>query len=223
MFEVDETPRFHTQPGARERHLKRCYENRLFGDDAKVTMGQVLEARVADGIERDEFSHELKKLFEAATGLAPNVESDVILEMKADCDRLYEQACGLADDNDREKDAIKRLTEMLMKAVWKGAGKDVQAHKELQEEEEARAEHYRLLTYPLVADLLRPDSPIVEQHLVPVLLSEEKEAVAQALRLFSPEHRVLMLEQAELLLADLENQGFKVDEWNQRLLLISEL
>ena len=210
---------FHPRPGPRERHLKRRYRNPLFFDDAVVTQDEVIAARSADREDMDAFVKEVKRLFDQAANLPPNVESDVILGLKERCDQLYEQSCGFGIDLSREQQALKRLTEVIMKSVWQGAGNDMQARAELDQEETARAEHYRLLEHKLIVDLLSPESPIAEDHLVATLLSESETAVQHALRLFEPEHRAAMLSQASELLDQLQQRGLDIARWQERLAL----
>lgn len=210
---------FHPRPGPRERHLKRRYRNPLFGEDAVVTQDEVIAARNADREDMDQFVKEVKRLFDQASNLPPNVESDVILGLKERCDQLYEQSCGFGTDLSREQQAIKRLTVVIMKAVWQGAGNDIQARGELEQEEVARAEHYRLLEHKLIVDLLSPESPIGEDHLVATLLCEKLEEVEYALRLFEPEHRAAMLSQAAELLDQLDQRGIDTTRWRERLAL----
>jgi len=87
-----------------------------------------------------------------------------------------------------------------MSAVWKSASGDAQAEASLKEEELARTAHYQLLQLPLVVDLLRPDSPIKENDLLPSLLSESEEALKAAFYLFDEKQQaVLCLQAVELL------------------------
>lgn len=210
---------FHPRPGPRERHLKRRYRNPLFGDDAVVTQDEVIAARRADREDMDQFVKDVKVLFDQAAHLPPNVESDVILGLKSRCDQLFEHSCRFGVDLGKEQQALKRLTEVIMKAVWQGAGNDTQARGELEQEEVARAEHYRLLEHKLIVDLLSPESPIQEDHLVATLLSESEEAVERALQLFEPAHRAAMLSQAGELLDQLDRNGVETGRWRDRLIL----
>lgn len=215
----DEVYFFHPRPGPRERHLKRRYRNPLFGDDAVVTQDDVIEARTADREDMEQFVKDVKALFDQAANLASNVESDVILGLKERCDQLYEHSCRFGADLSRERQALQRLTEVIMKSVWQGAGNDAQARGELEQEETARAEHYRLLEHKLIVDLLSPESPIEEDHLVAALLSEAEDEVEHALQLFEPPHRAAMLSQAGELLDQLDKNGIDTARWRDRLIL----
>src|SRR5512139_2085185 len=87
-----------------------------------------------------------------------------------------------------------------MNAIWQGAGNDPVAHQELTHEEEARAAHFAHLRYPLVATLVRPDSPIKAEDLVPPLLSVEPNELQAALWLFTPEQLATIVTEGHALL-----------------------
>jgi hypothetical protein len=182
------TLRFHTHPGRWERQLQRRHHNPLFGvPPPTVSRGELERARSRDQQESKQFRKEMETLFEEAIRLEPNEESGVILRLKERLDQAYERAAGLAGGEPALRDAIRRLTSVIMQAVRRGAGRDPQALQELAEEEEARALHFELLERPLVADLLAPDSPVSADELLPTLLDAEPDALDAALKLFDPE------------------------------------
>jgi len=135
----------------------------------------------------EEFHQQFQSLLERAVALKPNEQSEVILQLKADLDKAYAIASGLPGDQSQIKIAIQKLISVTMNAIWQGAGNDQLAHQELTHEEEARAAHFSHLRYPLVATLVRPDSPILPEDLVPSLLSVEPTELQGALWLFTSE------------------------------------
>jgi hypothetical protein len=157
-----------------------------------------------------------------AVALGPHEQSDVILELKERLDQAYETACRLADDQSPNKEAIRKLVAVIMRAVWKGAGNDTLAHQELEQEEAARATHYDLLEQPLVADLLDPDSLIGENELLPVLLTCEKSAFEAAVTLFDPAQLAALSDQGEALLR-MQQAGAGEENTRQRLEMLKSL
>jgi len=193
---------FSKHPGCQESHLKRLYQNTLLKSDTPITQEMVNDAHQADLTELTEFKEAFVALVNQAVELKPNTESDIILKLKEDLDRLHEQCAGLTDNTEDYKKGIQKLTKVVMQAIWAGAGNDVTAKEELTQEETAREQHYELLETPLVSHLLRPDSPVQPEQLVAVLLGEEEDTVSQILSLFDHEHLVDMLQQAETLLQE---------------------
>ncbi|WP_297528893.1 hypothetical protein [Thiohalobacter sp.] len=181
-------PRFSLSPGAHERQLMARADNPLFPEDRRsVTAADVLSAQLRDQNELKAFMEDFQALVQRAVELEPNADSEVILKLKEDLDRAYETVCGLMGDLDEIRQAIRRLVTTIMSAVRKGAGNDAAALARLDDEDAARALHYRLLEHPLVADLLRADDLINADELLPTLLSAEPDAFAAALQLFTPE------------------------------------
>lgn len=196
---------FSEMPGRHERHLLRKQDNPLFPEAQRsLTQAELTEAQRLDHEELEAYIGELRSLVGEAVSLGPHEQSDVILELKERLDKAYETACRLADDQTPNKEAIKRLVSVIMQAVWKGAGNDTLAHQELQQEEEARRLHYELLEYPLVADLLDPESPIKQDELLPVLLSADKDAFEAAVTLFDPSQLGALCDEGESCLKDLQ-------------------
>jgi hypothetical protein len=195
-------------PGRHERYLLRKQDNPLFSDVRRsITQSELTEAQRLDHEELEAYIRELRKLVGEAVALGPHEQSDVILDLKARLDQAYETACRLADDQTPNKEAIRKLVEVIMRAVWKGAGNDSLAHQELEQEEAARATHYALLESPLVADLLDPESLIKGDELLPVLLTAQREEFEAAITLFDPGQLRALCEQG----AELRRKGEPLD------------
>ena len=204
-------------PGRHERHLLRKQDNPLFpAAEQTISQNQLTEAQRLDHEELEAYIGDLRKLVGEAVALGPHEQSDVILALKERLDKAYETACRLADDQTPNKQAIRKLVEVIMRAVWKGAGNDTLAHQELEQEETARATHYALLETPLVADLLDPDSLIQADELLPVLLSAKREEFEAAVTLFDPEQLRVICGQGEALRAEMDSQETLFDA-SQRL------
>jgi hypothetical protein len=218
-------PLFYSElPGRHERHLLRKQDNLLFPEDQRTLSQDLLnEAQRLDHEELEAFIHDLRKLVGEAVALGPHEQSDVILELKERLDQAYETACRLADDQTPNKEAIRKLVAVIMRAVWKGAGNDTLAQQELEQEELARATHYELLETPLVADLLDPESLIQADELLPVLLTAHREEFEAAVTLFDPDQLRAICGQGELLRSNpdlrdnLQNAELRLDQLEQLL------
>jgi len=177
--------RFSTFPGKRERHLLRKQHNPLFPEAQRtVTPAQLEEAQRLDHEELVAFISAFRALVHEAMRLPDNADSELILSIKERLDQTYEQAARMVDDQHEIQQGVEKLVAVVMQAVRKGAGNDKVALQELADEEAARTAHYALLAYPLVADLLDPDSVIEEHELLPSLLSSSPEALQAACSLF---------------------------------------
>ncbi len=176
---------FSHNPGRHERHYRRRLGNPLFpAAPAMPDDETLLEMQRLDHEELLAFISELRAAVQSAVELKPNEESDVILGIKERLDRLYEVSAGLAEDHSGNQAAIRELIEVIMRNVERGAAGDPQALDELAQERIARAAHFELLTTPLVADLLHPQSTIAPDELAPTLLSASEAELDAALQLF---------------------------------------
>ncbi len=187
---------FSERPGRQERHYRRRIESPLFGERRLVGDDESL-------LERQQLDHEalitfvtnLRATVQQAVDLQPNEGSEKVLALKEQLDRLYEEAAGLPEDHANNQAAINQLLEVIMRNVERGAAGDAEAQAELVQERDARALHQALLVYPLVADLLHPDSPIAPEDLAPTLLSAAEEELDAALSLFDAEQLAELLAQ----------------------------
>jgi len=189
---------FSEYPGRHERHYRRKAGNPLFPDPMIVPNdAALLEAQRLDHEELVAFMTDLRELVQRAVDLRPNEESQVVLDLKADLDRAYEKASGLAEDQSGNKDAIRSLTAVIMASVrGAAAAGDGAAEHQLVEEDDARRIHYQLLEHPLVADLLAPDSVIRPDELAATLLSVSAPELGAALDLFDRDQLELLCRDA---------------------------
>lgn len=212
---------FTRMPGRRERHLKRRHANPLFGwPPEAVEPETLLEARKADHEEMLAFHERFRLLVQEAIDLPPDAGSEQVLALKAGLERHYEDSFGLPEDNRRERDAIRRLIGLVMKAVSDAAGQDPLARRELAEEEAAREIHFALLEQPLVADLLHPRSPIAPAELTPALLHASLAEVEAALGIFDRDQLGRLAGEGLRLTESLAGQGLDMSLARQRLALI---
>jgi hypothetical protein len=209
---------FSQYPGRIERHIRRKHNNALFpASERTITPEQLLEAQRLDHEELVEFIGGFRALVQKTVELKNSEEADVILDIKEQLDMAYEQASGLADDQSETKDAIKKLTQIIMHTISSNAAGDITALQELKQEQEARSAHYSLLQYPIVADLLHPESPITEIDLAPTLLSESSQGLQAALELFDDAQLQIICEDGTELLKRLDTEGKAPEQAKQRL------
>ena len=195
---------FSHHPGAWERQLQRRYTNPLLrGTAVTLSQADVNAAQQQDETALEQFRLDFHALLQQAVALEANVDSEVILELKSNVDQLYDHCCTLAGDRTTEKGALNKLLAVLMKSVWNGAGNDVQARTELEQEETARRLHHELLEYPFIADMLQPESPLEADGLVSALLGEVDAVVQAVVPLFDEAQLFAMLDEGRQLLAGL--------------------
>lgn len=188
-------------PGRHERHYRRKLDNPLYLA-AQITLDddELLEVQRLDHDEIIDFVAELRGFVQQAIDLKPNVESDVILALKENLDRMFEVSAGLGDEQQGNQEAILQLLGLVMKSVIQAAEGDPTAMQELDDETQARTAHFTLLKQPLIADILHPKSAIKESELAATLISESEEAVASAVQLFDLEQTSQLYDDAQALL-----------------------
>ncbi len=209
--------------GMHERHLQRREGNPLYAiPPIEYSTEAVLQARQRDSEELHEFHNEMRSVIQQAIELESHVESEIILELRGKLDQLYARCSSFGINCGEHKQNIRKLVDLVMKAVWQAAGDDPQARRELEQEEMARQQHYRLLEYPLIADMLRPDSPIAHNELVATLLCAAPDEVETLSWVFDPEQLSQLCNDAERLLRQRKEQGYPLPEAWAQLQLMQE-
>jgi len=195
-------------PGAHERHLLRRKQNILFGErSTEVTSDTLQQAQKKDHDILQMFMRDFKQVVTKAVALKPNENSESILTIKDSLDKLYASSISIADDQSKVQESLKKLIQVVITSVKKGAENDSKALQELAQEEAAREAHFAFLESKLVADILDPDSPIENQDLLPTLLCAGKDDLALASQLFDIEQMSFLLQQGKLLLDTLDGDG----------------
>jgi hypothetical protein len=202
---------FSELPGRHERHYKRRLDNPLFREPATLNDADLLDAQRLDHEELLAFITELRATVERALNLKSNEESDVILKLKEDLERLYETSAGLADEQGANQQALNQLLNAVMNTIRSNTTGDSLAEQEMAMEQQARQMHFELLQHSLVADLLHPETLIAPDQLVPTLLSSPTEQVKAVMVIFDPEQLAMISQEAQALLSEHDPQQKNVD------------
>lgn len=207
------TYQFSTQPGPRERHLKRRMHNPLFPEQVRnVQQQDITDAQQQDEKALLDFMTHFQNVVRQATELNANTESDVILKLKEQLDECYAICCAMPGEQAKIKTAINSLIAAIMKAIRKGAENDPVAMSKLDEEDIARKMHNNLHNHAIIADLMMENSPIEENELTATLLNETEEAVNAVLQLFTEEQMSIIYNEAQDLLNSLRSEGHELPQ-----------
>lgn len=211
--------KFSAKPGFWERHIQRKAENpRLFSLASPPLQAEVTAAWQRDQQELSGFRADFKVLLEDMVALQGAVDTDVILQFKERIDRMYIHCKGDANLAP-EAAALLKLHSVVMTAVIRASAGDALAREEIEQEQEAHSMHLSLLEQPLTAHLLRADSPIAGDELVPTLLSESMSALRVVLGLFDTTQLAELCESGRRLLDSLPS-GAELSRAEERLALM---
>ncbi|ALG67713.1 hypothetical protein [Beggiatoa leptomitoformis] len=205
--------RFSQRPGCWERDLQRQYQNPLFAElrEHEVTQTEVDLAQERDEAEQIKFANQFQSLLEEVATLQSEVEADVILRLRTKIDSLYEHCAGLGGkDYAMEKNALMKLSQLIVESINASGLQDPETLKELEKEMVARQLHFSLLEHALIAHLLHPESPIDEASIVPTLLSEDNNVLRAAMTLFGAEQQRVICAAARDLIKRLQVDGQRI-------------
>ena len=208
---------FSTHPGPRERQLQRKLNNPLFLNSRSITQQNIQAAQREDQKAMEAFMEKFREVVQRTVKLDKQVESEVLLKLKAQLEQLYAVSTGLPGQQTAILDAIKKLISTISNALQSTSQNDQHAIEKLQEEEQHTALHLQICNHVIVSDILNPDEIIGKNELMPTLLSESEDALQATLALFSPEQLILMVADGKTLLQQVEAEGHNLPVAWQRL------
>ncbi len=211
------TLRFSEKPGPRERHLQRKLNNPLFLAAGNITQGDIQNAQHKDSEAMLQFMEQFRELVQRTVKLDKNVESEVILLLKAQLEQQYAVCTGMQGQPVAIQDAIKKLVAAIGATLWASSKDDPHALEKLSKDEEQTRLHFHLCDQLIVSDILNPDEIISDAEKIPSLLNETEEALAASLALFPPERTAEMIIEGKDLLKKIEAEGHSLPLAWQRL------
>ena len=152
-----------------------------------------------------------------AAKLAGSVDAEVVLDLKQELERLYVHSTSLGGDLDQYRDALRKLIQVCMATIGKGASDDVIALQRLEQETQAREVFFNLLDTPLVADLIRGDEIVKAHELIPTLLSEDQDSLLRVLELFDEQQIDHLVASAKEFIQQLSSPVAEASQCRQRL------
>ena len=198
---------FSKQPGPRERQLQRKWNNPLFISCGVITQQLIQQAQQQDQIAMRQFMEMFRELVERAVKLDKNVESDVILLLKAQLEQQYAVCTGLPGETTALQEALKKLINAISATLRTTSRDDPHALEKLTEDEAQTVLHLHLCDYLIVSDILNPDEIISVEEQIPTLLNETEDALQAALALFPPERIQLLVEEGNVLMQKIAAEG----------------
>ncbi len=208
---------FSLLPGPRERQLQRKLNNPLFTKPVVIAQQDIHAAQQLDMASMHQFMEQFRELVQRVVKLEPNVDSEVVLLLKAQLEQQYAVCTGLQGKPVAMQDAIKKLVATISATLRTSSKDDTHALEKLAKDEEHTLLHFRLCDHLIVSDILNPDEVIRDEEQIPTLLNETEEELKAALALFPPERIALLVEEGKLLLQNIEAEGHSLPAAWQRL------
>ncbi len=203
-------------PGMYERMLQRRINNPLFKSPG-ITHSDLVAAQILDSKNLQDFMPEFNSLVQQIALLSGQIENEKLDDFKVSLDKLYTQCGCLPGDVQTFKQAIRKLIAVITSVVMSNSQDDPMALQKLEDENATRLIHYDLQDITVVADITHPDSPVTEDDLVAILLSETLTDLEKVLPVFSAEQLVFMHKDAEQRLIELQSQGYDLPQAWQNL------
>lgn len=210
--------KFSALAGAHERQLQRKYHNPLFPNAEQYLLAEEVEqARRKDQQDLQAFFTAFEDSLQQAAKLSGSVDAEVVLELKQELERLYVHSASLGGDLGQHRDALRKLIQVCMTTITKGASDDLVALQKLEQEAQAREVFFNLLNTSLVADLIRGDEIVTAHELIPTLLSESEDSLLQVLELFDEQQVEQIIDAAREFIQNLSPQVIESSQCEQRM------
>lgn len=202
------SPNFSKTPGSWEQQLQRRWNNPLFPKDSQqVAQHQVVEARELDKSEQKQFLEQFKGAVDKVSKLPARADTELLLELVPELDKCYTDCMVLGVPLPKERQALSRLITLFEQTLMRHAGTDNAFLEQLKQEQAARKMHHQALENPIIAAMMRENSPISSDELPATILSETPSIVENVLVFLDREQIKSLLEHAAEIILLAEKNG----------------
>ena len=191
---------FSKQPGIRERHLHRKYQNPFLAADLPVTQHEVDNAQLQDREETLSFLSDFEKLAAAAKNISLSEEIDETLTLIQELNTQYCLCTSLSTNLAQFREKLTKLIDGLARLLWRHCVDSPSMMAKLDLLESDRCEQRVLLQHQFIADLLHPKGPISARDFVPSLLFESGESISATMQYLDNKQRNFIRSKAKTLL-----------------------
>lgn len=205
------SPNFSETPGAWEQQLQRRWNNPLFPEPSRsVVQHQVVEARERDREELKEFQKQFSEIVERVSSLPKRADTEKLLDLIPELEACYTGCMVLGAPPAREREALTRLITLFEQTLLRHAGEEGAFVEQLKQQQAARRVHHKALGNPIIAAMMRDESPISSDELPATLLSESPALVSEVLSFLDPEQLHSLHQHAEEILRTAERSGLSI-------------
>lgn len=205
-------------PGCFERHLQRKHNNPLFpGPERLVTEEQITLARDRDRADALQLVEDVKVVQLAIAELEHPSLGDVDRIRQRIDDLLHSAAQVGGDMSNRIVKMLDDTRESVMNAWCAGVGGNDKALEALEHAEAHQRLRTLVVNNPFVAQMLRKDTPIKPEDVVPALLCESPETIRIAMQVIDGDTRTRMRQGAEEAARRARDEGADVLMLEERL------
>jgi hypothetical protein len=217
-FDVTQFPEWSWRKklGAHERHLQRRHNNLLFPAPRRVvTTADILDARRKDDAEFRELREKVKAI-ELPEKL-PRNWSDFLAQVREQIDELKKRTRQIGGDTTKIMDFLNN-TRSNMADVWRACNKGNAEALRLYEIAEAAAREYdHTFRGDFGNQLLRDDTCIPREEIVPALLSENAGTVAAFYERLGDPERATAKQWVAQIVMDAAKEGFDITSIKEQL------
>ena len=164
--------------GAFEQHLFRRYNNPLFPKNRRaITQAEIDQARSRDVQDFKRVKEEYINLLEDVNRLPDNMPSSMVTPLRVRIEDIIGKSMGVGGEAYHIALEAKKLRRILIKSFAEAISNNPNAYRALQKAEAFY--HFYAQTYhiPFIRQMLRKDSPIPKEEIVPALLMEEPKII----------------------------------------------
>lgn len=184
-----EEMRWSENPGAHEAHLIRRHNNPYFAKSRRIVSAKELEeAKARDDRDYAHCQQELMQImnqFEAAIAVTQMVSVGEVHAFRERLDELIFLSLGVGGPATETAVRADRIREAVISTMRSGSSNDTQALKAIERADRYHKEHVRKHYIPVLAQMLRKDSPIPKDETISAVLSEDPKTISLIMECFA--------------------------------------
>lgn len=190
---TEDTLPWSSNPGAHEAHLIRRHNNSYFPESRrKVSRKDLAEAKRMDKEDYISAQQRFEQLGEEIEALSPTTTSGDLLKLRERLDDLILFSMGVGGPATEIASRADRVRDAVIADLRAAFSDNEEALKNIEKADIYHKDNTRKFYIPVVAQMLRENSPILKEETIPTILSEDPSAIAIFINSLPEDSRALI-------------------------------
>lgn len=197
-----------SNPGAHEAHLIRRNNNPYFPESRrKVSHEDLAEAKRKDKEDYISCQQRLEQLGEEIEALSPTTTSGDLLKLRERLDDLILFSLGVGGPAKEIASKVDQIRDAVIADLRSAFSNDDETLKNIEKADTYHKDNTRRFYVPVLAQMLRENSPILKEETIPTILSEDPSAIAICINSLPEDSRALIEVEALTMMREALDDG----------------
>lgn len=182
-----------SNPGAYEAHLMRRHNNSYFPESRRnISHEDLAEAKKQDREDYMSCQQRFEQLGKKLETLSPTTTSGELLKLREELDDLILFSLGVGGSDKEIASKADQVRDAVIEDLRSAFSHDEGTLKNIEKADNYHKDNTRRFYVPVMAQMLRENSPVLKEETIPTILSEDPSAIAIFINSLPEESRALI-------------------------------